>query len=126
MRYGKGPGGLKNIIQSERTQTQWALSHHVCNQHAMESEPHKVTVHKEEGKKKIEAVRALRDKLRVKLSSLIHPLDPTKHPEGVLVNIITGKIAPENVNVDHALELGTKQMKDFENSLPEGFRSTGR
>ena len=38
------------------------------------------------------------------------------------MNIVTGRVAPENVNVDKGVELGRKQMKKFEESLPGGFR----
>ena len=51
------------------------------------------------------------------------PLDPGQHPDQ-LVNIYSGKIATESVNVDDALAIGTQQMKDFESELPAGFHNS--
>ena len=51
----------------------------------------------------------------------IDPRDSSQHPDG-LVNIVTGRVAPENVNVDKGVELGKIQMKKFDASLSDGFR----
>ena len=80
-----------------------------------------VKKNKEEGENRMESDELVRSKLHEKLVMCIDPLDPTLHPEG-LVNIVTGRVAPEIVNVDKAVELGRKQMKEFEASLPGGFR----
>ena len=45
-------------------------------------------------------------------------MNPEGHPPEV-VNIAIGKIAQDNVNVDKAVELGSKQMKEFENGWPK-------
>ena len=127
MRYGHGPGGLKGIEQKENSQTRWALSQHICSQmikdlYSMESSTHnEVTMHKEEGQNRMENDEVVRNKLCEKLAMCIDPLDPSQHLDG-LVNIVTGRVAPENVNVDKSVELGRKQMKEFESSLPGGFR----
>ena len=55
---------------------------------------------------------------------MIDPLDPSKHPDCQLLNIVTGRIAPENVNFDQAVEIGTKQSQECEKSMPAGFKST--
>ena len=49
-----------------------------------------------------------------KLQECIDLMNPEGHPPEV-VNIAFGKIAQDNVNVDKAVELGSKQMKEFEN-----------
>jgi predicted nucleic acid-binding protein len=41
-----------------------------------------------------------------------------------MVNIVTGQIAPGNVNVHQAVKIGKEQMAVFENSLPSGFYGT--
>ena len=53
----------------------------------------------------------------------INPLDPSNHPENI-VNVANGKIAPKSVNVDKAVDIGTKQPKEFESNLPGGFHDT--
>ena len=47
-------------------------------------------------------------------------MNPEGHPPEV-VNIANEKIAQDNVNVDKAVELGSKQMKEFENGWPKKF-----
>ena len=47
-------------------------------------------------------------------------MNPDGHPSEV-VNIAIGKIAQDNVNVDKAVEIGSKQMKEFENGWPKNF-----
>ncbi len=62
----------------------------------------------------MESDEVIWNQLKDRISNVIDPLDPSKHPSGQLLNIVTGRIAPESVNVDQALELGTNQMKEFE------------
>ena len=45
---------------------------------------------------------------------------PEEHPLQ-LVNIVTGRINPETVNVDDTLAIGTLQRQEFESSWPGGF-----
>ena len=52
------------------------------------------------------------------LQECIDSMNPEGHPPEV-VNIAIGKIAQDNVNVDKAVELGSKQMKEFENGWPK-------
>ena len=58
--------------------------------------------------------------IRDKLQECINPLDPDDRPKEI-VNVVSGKVSPNAVNVDQALEIGQKQMSDFENSWPEGL-----
>lgn len=82
-----------------------------------------VTKHKEEGNARIEADSEDRIKIRKKLEMSIHPMQSDEHPEGV-VNIVSGKISSNLVNVDNAVTIGNKQMEMFECSWPEGFNAT--
>ena len=61
-----------------------------------------------------------RSKLRKTLVNCIHPLKFDYH--GKLLNIFTGKEAQEKCNVDKALDLGKKQIAEYQQNLPEGFR----
>ena len=58
--------------------------------------------------------------MKRKLQECIDPMNPEGH-QPKLVNIEIGKIAKENVNVDKAVELGFKQIKEFENGWPKNF-----
>ena len=48
-------------------------------------------------------------------------MDPGSHRDGSLINIVTGAIAPANVNIDEAVSQGQEQLETFESSWPEGF-----
>ena len=50
------------------------------------------------------------EKLRKRLPTCIDPLQPENHPNG-LVNIVTGRLPPDVVNVDTSVSTGLKQMK---------------
>ena len=48
-------------------------------------------------------------------------MDPMKsedHPDGSLINIVSGKIAPASVNVDSAVKIGEEMLEEFEKSWP--------
>lgn len=51
------------------------------------------------------------------------PLDPKQHPEEI-VNIVSGNVVNASVNVKNAAAIRTKQMQDYENTLPSGLYST--
>jgi len=55
----------------------------------------------------------------------IDPLDPQPHPELSSITV-KGMIGPSAVNVDKTTDIGTRQMKEFEDSLPDGFYETIR
>ena len=112
MGYRQAPGRLKGIELNERCQAHWALSHCVCSKMVQDlcsleaRSKNEVTTHILEGKHQMESDEVLRNKLQEKISNVIDPLDPSPHPNGQLLNIVTGKIAPEKANVDQAVELG--------------------
>ena len=62
-------------------------------------------------------------KLRNKLEESINPLDSAQHPEEGILNIVSGRISPDEVNVDRALEIGETTRKTFELSWPTGFNA---
>ena len=80
--------------------------------------------HKEEAKARIQANAKDRDELRRKLDSCIDPMDSKAHPEGSIVNIVSGKLAPVSVNVENAVMIGETMLEDYEKTWPEGFNST--
>ena len=51
-------------------------------------------------------------------------MDPDSHSDGTLLNVVTGAVAPQDVNIDRAVTLGQEQMEAFESSWPEGFYNT--
>ena len=76
--------------------------------------------HKEEAKARMDSDARDRESLRKKIEICIDPLDPKKHQQS-LVNIGTGQLAGETVNVDRAIKQGTEEMKQFESKWPTGF-----
>ena len=59
------------------------------------------------------------------LKTCIHPLDVDSHQDKTsLCNIYTGQHAPKSANVDKSVQLGSKQMKEFDAALPESFQNT--
>jgi len=50
----------------------------------------------------------------------INPLDPEQHPK-TIINVVNGMIGPAFVNVDEVIDIGRRQMKEFERKLPDGF-----
>ena len=129
MRYGHGPGGIIGITLKPSTLTRWALSLHIVSRLVqdvteMSNETQEnVLSHKEEAPHRVSADNVDRQKLMSKMENVIDPLDPSQHPPSI-VNIVTGRIAPDSVNVDNAIAIGTKQLKEFESALPEGFHNT--
>lgn len=53
------------------------------------------------------------------METCIDPLN-SDNPERT-VNIVSGRMAPDRVNVDHSVTIGTEQMNIFESSWPENF-----
>ena len=126
MRYGHGPRGLTGLTMNQTAVSRWALSLHTCSRMLkdiadMKDHNYKDDQrHKEEMPSRIAYDEKDRQVLREKLKLCINPLAPEEHPPQ-LVNIVTGKINPENVNVDDAKTLGNLQRQEFESNLPKGF-----
>ena len=78
------------------------------------------TSHKEEMRSRIESDATDRLKIQKCLETCINPLDASNHPNE-LVNIHSGFIAVESVNVDEAVSVGKEQLRKFEGKWPGGF-----
>ena len=129
MRYGKGPRGLIGITLKPNAMKTWALSLHICcriQKDIREMTQHEMSTrnrHKEEMKSRMLSDANDREKPRNKLEESINPLDSAQHPEEGILNIVSGRISPDEVNVDRALEIGETTMKTFELSWPTGFNA---
>ena len=73
--------------------------------------------HKEEAKARIQADAKDRAGLRHKPDYCIDPVDSKEHPEGSIVNIVRGKLAPASVNVKNAVMIGETMLEDYEKTL---------
>ncbi|KAH3791108.1 hypothetical protein DPMN_169319 [Dreissena polymorpha] len=110
MRYGHGPGGIIDITLKESALKRWALSLHKCSQliqdikcmRNIEEESAHVSTHAEESSARVKAESADWQNIQKKLDTCIDPMNPAEHSTGVL-NIVSGRIGNESVNVDDAL-----------------------
>ena len=131
MRMGHGPAGAVGLATDYNQMVKWALSFALCGevtQHlqAMStSEENPVHMHhKEEAPGRIKADQADRRSIRKTLDVIINPLNDESHPDGSLLNVVTGQIAHPDVNADEAIILGKKAMNDFRKGWPESFYQT--
>ncbi len=131
MHYGHGPEGIIGITLQPCTLNRWALSLHICSQLTQdviamnEESPCDVLSHKEELSHRIQTDKMDREHIRQRLNKVINPLEPEQHQSSpALVNIVTGQVAPDEINVDRAVSIGQKQLEEFERRLPEGFRAS--
>ena len=131
MKRGKGPSGIIGDTQNPQTVATWSYSQHavitLTGDLQLMTEEEDITpklVHKEEFNGRIETDAQDRQSLRDTLLKCIDPMDPDTHPDGALLNVVTGSVAPQVVNIDIAVKLGQEQMEVFESSWPEGFYNT--
>ena len=130
MRYGHAPGGIIGITLKPESLKVWALSLHTCSRleedldEMIEKDCETVEKHKEEGKTRIANDKGDREAIRAKLEKCIDPLIPEKHPDDVILNIVTGEHGTPAVNVHDALRIGFDQMNDLSRRLPGGFHET--
>ena len=83
------------------------------------------TYHKEESHARIVSDEIDQENLRNFLKTCIHPLDvDSHHNKTSLSNIYTGQHATKAANVNKSVQLGSKQMKEFEAVLPQHFHTT--
>ena len=78
------------------------------------------TTHKEEMPGRIVSDAKARGNSQQKLEMCIDPLNSDNHPDGI-VNIVTGRIAPDAVNVDNSVDMGKERKKQFETGWPNTF-----
>ena len=51
----------------------------------------------------------------------INPVHDVSHPDGALINIVTGQIAHPDVNVDDAVSIGKQAIREFGDGWVESF-----
>ena len=131
MRLGHGPAGAKGVTINQTQMEVWALSFATTGEmvkNLMEmtnnTTDRVATHHKEESLKRIESDQQNLKSLRQYMSGIIDPMDPSTHPDGHLLNIVSGQIAAENCNVHEAVAKGNELIKQYKESWPEGFYQT--
>ena len=129
MRYGHSHGGIIGITLQPETLKFWALGFYIrsrivedmtnmSDQHSVQTQE----THNEESKSIMQADAADRKIIREKLEQCINPLVINSETDSQqLVNIVSGRVAPAIVNVDNAVDIGTKQMEVAEKTWPVGF-----
>ena len=128
MKLGKGPTGVIGITTNEKALKVWANGHHLCGEvltelSSLRGETNSpVLKHKEVYPGRIQADNKDHENVQTAMGRVIHPLKLDTHSSNKLLNIYTGEDTDGNVNVDDAVDIGTKEMKHFKNKLPEGFR----
>ena len=125
-----GKGGLKGMTLSPELVTEWIDSFpiSVYISDAMESmysqadqlpKDSSQTKHKEEGNKRRKLDFDDRETISSELAKHSHLLT---NPCEVLYNIANGQVAPTDVNVDYAVDIGQTMAGSFRNTLPNGFQ----
>ena len=74
----------------------------------------------EEGRSRIKSDAVDRDNIRKSLENCLHPFRTSTHPKEI-VNIYTGILSDELVNVDRCVDIGAEQVSSFYKLLPGGF-----
>ena len=133
IKRGKGSGGTKGISTSPEQMVVWVNSFSVCahldiamehmyNEAGEEQKPHgeldgeEKNKHNEEGEGRRRLDEADRKKIAVELEKYSHPLNDQQ--PGVY-DICNGQVAPDIVNVQNALAIGSEQSRQFSASLKQ-------
>eukprot|EP00745_Piridium_sociabile_P037812 TRINITY_DN68984_c0_g1_i6.p1 TRINITY_DN68984_c0_g1~~TRINITY_DN68984_c0_g1_i6.p1 ORF type:complete len:1121 (+),score=248.01 TRINITY_DN68984_c0_g1_i6:81-3443(+) len=131
MRKGHGPGGIIGNTEKPQTMATWVYSMDAVmtltgDLKRMGDHDEKETQekHKEEFPSRINQDGDDRRAIRQALATFIDPLDPESHGGGSLLNIVSGKVADPEVNVDNSIDLGKVMLTEFESSWPEGFQAS--
>ena len=138
IKRGKGSGCMKGILTSPEQMAVWVNSFSMCahldiamehmyNEAGEEQKPRgevygeEKNKHKEEGEERRRLDEADRKKIGVELEKCSHPLNDQQ--PGVY-NICNGQVAPDTVNVQNALAIGSEQSRQFSASLSSEFHKT--
>ncbi len=128
MWLGHGPAGVIGLATNWKQMVTWALSFATCGElsrdtRAMSNERQEAvhTHHKEETRASIETYQEDRLSICRTLTMCIDPLDDASHPDGALMNIVTGEVAHPDVTADDALSIGQSQMAVFKSGWPVSF-----
>jgi hypothetical protein len=130
MKLGHGPAGVVGLATNYDQMTKWALSFALCgevslNVRAMSTTQEPIQLsHKEEQSSRIKTDQNDRSNIRSMLETCIHPLECATHPDGALMNIVTGEIAHPEANVADALQLGKQALILFRTRWPSSFHET--
>ena len=79
------------------------------------------TRHKEEAEGRIKTDQADRQSLRDALDVCIYLLEYASHPDGALINIVTGQFVHPDVNADNTVSLGHRAMKNVKGGWPDSL-----
>ena len=124
-----GKGGLRGLTLSPELVSEWIdsfpisafLSDAMENLYSEKDCTSSMQVkHKEEGKKRKELDSDELSRIAAELDKHSHPLELDSP---LLCNIVNGKVAPSEVSVHDALQIGEKMVASLRNSLPSGFHS---
>jgi hypothetical protein len=117
MRYGNSHGEIIGITLRPKTPKTWALGLHtrskLVEDIACMSDPDHAArqyTHKKEQKSRIAADAADRATIRETLDRSIDPLSTSNEPDK-LVNIVSGRVAPDAVNVNKTRPLEPNKWK---------------
>ena len=131
MRLGHGPGGARGLTINQKQMEVWALSFATTGElvknlmDMTHDQSDKIsTHHKEESMKRIQSDQQDRERLRQYMHGIIDPMDPSTHPDGHLLNIVSSQIATENCNIQDAVTKGNDLIKKYKDSWPGGFYQT--
>ena len=118
MRYGHGPGRLIGLTQNEKAVHIWAMSLHICSRlmkdmaDLKDSSSVDITSHKEELPSRIKYDENDRKVIIEKLKLCIDPMN-TAGQASALVNTVSGRICPDEINVHDAVDLGQAEMEEY-------------
>ena len=128
MRLGHGPAGAVGLATDWNQMVVWALSFAMCGElsrdvlsMSSENTERVQTHHKEESLTRIKNDQVDRQNIRDTLNMCIDPFDEASHPDGALMNIVTGEMTHPDVTADEALSIGHSQMVAFKSGWPETF-----
>ena len=125
MRLGLGPIGARWMATDYYQMAKWTLGGVVSQSVRSLSNTEldsQHTRHKEEAEVRItdQAVRQSQSQ-RDTFGVCSDPMDYASHPDGELMNIVTGQIAHPGVNADNAVSLGHREMENAKGGWPDSL-----
>ena len=122
-----GPTGALGVATDYHQMMKWALSFtsgevsRSVRSLSNTEQDSQHTRHNEEAEGRVKTDHADRQSLRDTLDVCIDSLEYASHPDGVLMNIVTGQIVQPDVNADNAVSLGHRAMENFKGGWPDSF-----
>ena len=130
MRHDKGPGGTIGTTTKPRSVQIWSNRLSSCNNLLRDLNelrgkyPTQKIIHKEEAVARMIADMKNRNALKKTLQLCTYPFDMTSHEPSAWMNIYTGEISPDTSHFHKPVKIENIQMKQFRDSLPDGFHAT--